>query len=258
MKVETKVGLLFIAGLACVISFAYLLGLLNPFSNSHTLNILYNYAGGIEEGSPVRVMGIVVGKVRKIEFDPSQKSASGEEVKLRIKISVDKKAWESIRKNSHFYINMAGVIGEKFLEISPGTMEANAFVDGETVRGEDPPRIDQLISQGYGLAGKVIDLVENNKGSITSLIAQLDKLTINFNKSLTMLDKIAQNPQGAHLINNAIKLTDNMVDLTGKLNSKKSEEMVELVQKLLLRLEEVDGPTVRKFFQQEGIKAKMF
>ena len=61
MKAELKVGILFIVSTILVALFALYLGVLNPFSNSHEINVAYNFAGGIEVGSPVRVMGIKVG-----------------------------------------------------------------------------------------------------------------------------------------------------------------------------------------------------
>lgn len=258
MKVETKVGLLFLASIILVAGFAWTMGLVNPFSNSYDLNILYNYAGGIEEGSPVRVMGIKVGKVKKIEFDALQKSSSGEQAKLKIQISVDRKAWSSIRTDSKFFINLAGVIGEKFLEISPGSIENPEFTPGSSVRGEDPPRIDQLISQSYGLAGKMIELVEKNEGSVTNMINQLDKLITNFNRTLTLLDKTSKNKEMGRLVDNAIKISDDLAYLTGQLRTKKAEDSFALVHKLLFRLEDLDGPAIRKFLQEEGVKAKIF
>lgn len=257
MKTETKVGLLILAAVALIAVFASMMGVLSPFSNSRSLNVMYNYAGGIDEGSPVRVMGITVGKVRKIEFDPSFKMPTGEEVKLRLVISVDKKAWASVRKDSKFFINMAGVIGEKFLEISPGSASEGEFADGDVVRGEDPPRIDQLISQGYGLAGKIIDLVEKNEGSVSNMIQQLDRLTTNFNRTLALLDKTSKNKDMGKLFDNAVKITDDMAYLTGTLRGKKAEESFELLHKLLFRLEPLDGPAIRKFLQEEGVKARI-
>ncbi|MEK6774240.1 MAG: MlaD family protein [Bdellovibrionota bacterium] len=258
MKVETKVGLLAVLSLVLILVFASMMGMISPFSNANELNIMYNYAGGIEEGSPIRVMGIKVGKVKKILFDPTYKSASGEEVKLRIIITVDKKAWSSVRQDSRFFINLAGVIGEKFLEISPGSTEKPEFKPGDYVRGEDPPRIDQLISQGYGLAGKVIEMLNKNEGSVTNMITQLDKLTTNFNKTLVLFDKTAQNAEFSRLLKNAIKISDDTAYLMGNLRSKKAEDTYELVHRLLFRLEPVDGPRIKKFFQEEGIRAKIF
>lgn len=258
MKVETKVGILTIFSLILVAVFAYMMGLITPYVQSNELNVMFNYAGGIEEGSPVRVMGIKVGKVKKIEFTPNYKSPSGEEVKLKILISVDKKAWSSIRKDSKFFINLAGVIGEKFLEISPGATSESEFTSNDYVRGEDPPRIDQLISQSYGLAGKVIQLLEKNEGSVTSVLTQIDKLTTNFNKTLVLLDKTTENKEVARLLTNAIKISDDVSYLTGNLRSKKAEDTYDLVHKLIFRLEPLDGPVIKKFLQQEGIKAKIF
>jgi phospholipid/cholesterol/gamma-HCH transport system substrate-binding protein len=258
MKVETKVGLLFLIALCFIAGFAYAMGIINPFSNSNTLNVMYNYAGGIEEGSPVRVMGIKVGKVKKIEFDPNYKSEKGEEVKLKVIIQIEKKAWSSIRQDSRYYINLAGVIGEKFLEISPGSLDSPELkVDG-VVRGEDPPRIDQLISQSYGLAGRILNMVDKNEVSVTNIVGQLDHLLNNFNKTLTLLDKTSQNKEINRLITNAIKISDDLAYLTGQARSKKAEESYALIHKLLFRLDGLDGPTVRKFLQEEGVKAHIF
>lgn len=258
MKSEAKVGLLFVASVIGVVAFAYFLGILNPFSNTRSLNVMYNFAGGIEEGSPVRVMGIKVGKVRKIEFTPEYKTTSGDEVKLRVLIEVDKKAWTSIRQDSKYYINLAGVIGEKFLEISPGSLESPELKSGDYVRGEDPPRIDQLISQSYGLAGKVIQMLEKNEGKVSNVIEQIDRLVTNVNKTLVLFEKTSKNKDFARLVENSIKLSDDLVYLTGQLRTKKAEESYALLHKLLFRLENLDGPAIKKFFQEEGIKAKLF
>ncbi|MBL7544694.1 MAG: MCE family protein [Bdellovibrionaceae bacterium] len=258
MKVETKVGLLSVVAVVLIFVFAYLVGLVSPFSDSYDLNVMYNYAGGIEQGSPVRVMGIKVGKVKSITFVPDFKmSGNGEEVKLQVKISVEKRAWPSIRQDSRFFINLAGVIGEKFLEISPGSLDQAEFKNGDTLRGEDPPRIDQLISQSYGLAGKMIELVNKNEGSVSSMISQLDKLVTNFNKTLVLLEKTSKNKEMGRLVDNFIKVSDDLVYLTAGLRSKKAEESYDLIHKLLFRLEPLDGPAIRKFLQQEGIKAKI-
>lgn len=258
LKAETKVGLLFLGTLVLLIGFAYLIGAITPWGGRNTINVMYNFAGGIEEGSPVRVMGIKVGKVKKIEFDPAFRFENGEEVKLRVQIEVEPKAWTSIRKDSKYFINLAGVIGEKFLEISPGSSESEELASGAVVRGEDPPRVDQLISQSYGLAGKLIEIVEKNEGSASNLINQLDKLMTNFNKTLAVLDKTSKNPEISRLLGNSIKISDDIAYFTGQLRGKKTEESFTILNKLLLRLDKVDEAAIKKFLQEEGIRARMF
>ncbi|MCB0390230.1 MAG: MCE family protein [Bdellovibrionales bacterium] len=258
MRPEAKVGLLFIVSILLVIGFAFALGVISPMASSNELTIAYNFAGGIEVGSPVRVMGIKVGKVKSINFSPDFKMPDGEEVKLKIKVAVEKKAWNSIRKDSHFYINLAGVIGEKFLEITPGSMESEQLKSGDTVRGTDPPRIDQLISQSYGLAGKIIKMVEENETSVVSTIETMNKLVVNLNKLMVQMEKTTNATDIGKLIKNLVVLSGDLAYFSQTLRTKEGEDTLKLVKELIWRLEELDKKAIKKFLQDEGIKAKLF
>ena len=258
MKPEAKVGLMFVAVIAVVVGFVYALGVWNPFANSNTLKVAYNFAGGIEVGSPVRVMGIKVGKVKSIEFVPDMKMPEGEEVKLLVTIAVSRRAWETIRRDSRFFINIAGVIGEKFLEISPGSMNESPFSPGDLVRGEDPPRIDQLISQSYGLAGKIMELVEKNEGSVIQTIETMNKLVINFDKVLKQLNRTTKDQDVAKTLKNMSQIADDMAFFTRSLRGPEGQKTIEIINKLIGRMEPLDAKAIRKFLQEEGIKARMF
>ena len=260
MNSETKVGLLFLSSVVMVIAFVYYLGAFNPFASAHRLTVTYNFAGGIELGSPVRVMGIKVGKVKDIIFDPHLKLAGGssEQNKIRIVISVSKSAWESLRSDSQFYINLAGVIGEKFIEITPGSVDAEPLKPGQIVQGEDPPRIDQMISQSYALAGKVLELVENNKGDVVSTIRLMNELVSNLNSTLGQVNKLTKRGDMVKLIENSVALTGDLRYFTGEMRSEEGQETFKLMNELLFRLKDVDKKAIKKFFQKEGIKAKLF
>ncbi len=258
MRVETKVGLLFVTSVVIVVGLAYALGVIQPLRSEHELVLAYNYAGGIEVGSPVRVMGIKVGKVKAIEFDPNQVLPNGEEVKLRIRIAVETKAWSTIRRDSQFFINLAGIIGEKFIEISPGSVSASEFSGGEVVRGNDPPRVDQLISQSYGLAGKIFEMVEKNEGSVTDTIKLMSNLVSNLNKTLALLDKTNKQTDIARLVKNLAVISEDVAALTKKLNGPEAEKTAQLLHKLIWRLDDLDKQAIRKFLQEEGIRARLF
>ncbi|MCB0343337.1 MAG: MCE family protein, partial [Bdellovibrionales bacterium] len=190
-------------------------------------------------------------------FMPQMK-VGGEEVKLRVKISVDRMAWESVREDSQFYINLAGVIGEKFLEITPGSIEQPALKAGATVRGVDPPRIDQLISQSYGLAGKILEFVETNEGSVIDTINTLNKLVVNFDQLLKQLESTSSKADLIKLLRNMTVLTDDLVYFTGELRGPEGQKTLKLVNQLIWRLDELDAKAIKKFLQDEGIKAKLF
>lgn len=258
MKVETKVGLLFVVAVAMVGIFAWYLGALNPFSSANSVQLGFNFAGGIEVGSKVRVMGIEVGKITSIDFDPNLKMPNGDEVKLRITATISKKAWSSVRQDSRFFINLAGVIGEKYLEVSPGSGTSPEITPGMLIRGEDPPRIDQLISQSYGLAGKIIEIVEKNEGSVGDTLVKLNSLVTNVNKTLVLLEKTSKNEKFTRIVDNVATITEDMTILTAKLRGPEAQKTMDLIHRLVWRLDKLDEAAIRKFLQQEGIKAKLF
>ncbi len=258
MKVELKVGLLFVFAVILVAGFAYYLGAVNPFTQTNELNIGYNFAGGIEVGSPVRVMGIKVGKVLEIKFDPNMKDGRGNEVKLKIRISISKDAWPTLRSDSKFFINLAGVIGEKFIEITPGGQSQPEFKNAEFVRGEDPPRIDQLISQSYGLAGKIIEMISKNEGSVTDTLEKMNGLVTNLNKTLVLLDKTSKNKEITKILTNTAAMTDDIAYFTAKMRTQEGEKTFKLIHDLIWRLDKLDEESIRKFLQKEGIKAHIF
>jgi phospholipid/cholesterol/gamma-HCH transport system substrate-binding protein len=272
---EAKVGGLILVTGALAVAFAWIIGIQNPFNQSVDYYVTYNFAGGIEVGSPVRVSGIKVGKVEKIDFFvPSDSKnvalhepGSADDVDdngkvitpLRIKISVRKDAARGVRKDSRFYINLAGIIGERYIEITPGHMREPQLASGDVVAGVDPPRIDQLISQSFDLAGKIKEIIDENKGDITRSIELLYKLSGNLNKTLDWVDKSQIfKTDLSKLINNLIQITSDVRIITDKTHTPEGEKTLALLHELLFRLEPLDAKQIRQFLQKEGVKVQMF
>ncbi len=267
LKNETKVALLLLSTFAIAVLFAWLLGARNPFHNSIKLNIIYNFAGGIEVGSPVRVAGIKVGKVEKIKFfKPDEGTFKADDARenevltpLRIEISLSADAAESVRKDSKFYINLAGIIGERYIEITPGTVQSAKLNTGDSIRGIDPPRIDQLISQSFDLMGKIRQVILDNEGDITKSIKMLYDLSANINKTVAQIEKSKVfHSNLTELIRNMIEITNDVKLLTSKVQTEEGKKTLEVMYKLLQRLEPLDRDAISKFLQKEGIRAKLF
>ncbi len=282
---EIKVGVFITGTLILALVFAWAIGIKNPFKSSLDFYVTYNFAGGIEVGSPVRVSGIKVGRVEKIGFfvpaplsspvalkepgsadtwpdpnlDPSGSAPKKAIFPVRLKISVNIEAAQAIRKDSRFYINLAGIIGERYIEITPGSFNSPTVSSGQTLAGVDPPRIDQLISQSFDLAGKIKDILDENRGDIAHSIEHLYKLSENFNKTLTWIDKSnVFKSDLSKLTNNLIAITTDVRKLTEKVNSPDGEKTLKLLHELLWRLEPLNSAEIRKFFQQEGVRVHMF
>jgi phospholipid/cholesterol/gamma-HCH transport system substrate-binding protein len=270
---EAKVGALVTSTVVIALGFAWLLGFKNPFLDQNYFYVSYNFAGGIDLGSHVRLSGIKVGKVEEIEFFapmPNQQvsmkqagSADSEsnlaQTPVRLKISVRKAALPGIRKNSKFFINLAGLIGERYIEITPGSLDSAQLQPGETIAGMDPPRIDQLISQSFNLAGKIQELIENNKGDITRSIELLYKLSSNLNKTLERIDQSkVLSKDLAQLISNLMEMTNDLREVTKNTRTTEGQKTLKLLHNILWRLEPLDSERIKQFLQQEGVKVKIF
>jgi len=180
MNREFKVGLLVVGSVVAAIAFiAILKGIGVGPRSSYRLKVGYNFAGGLTVGSPVRVSGVKVGKVRGVDFVGEDPSIPYHVI---VTVDIDDKARPSVRKNSKFLINMAGIIGERYLEITPGSKDAESWAEGELVPGVDPPRLDQLISQGYAVMGEVLDMIEKNRPRIERMIAAIDAFLGSFDE----------------------------------------------------------------------------
>lgn len=270
---EAKVGVLVSVTGIFALFFAWIIGIQNPFNQSLNFYVTYNFAGGIEVGSPVRVSGIKVGKVESIQFftpaapelvaiaEPGSAEASNEKalMPLKLKISVRKDAVVGVRKDSRFYINLAGIIGERYVEITPGHLSSPQVQAGDVLVGVDPPRIDQLISQSFDLAGKIKDLIDENKGDIVRSVELLYKLSGNLNKTLSWVDKSAVfKTDLSKLVDNLISITSDFRKVTDQIHSPEGEKTLKLLHQLLWRLEPLDSKNIKSFLQKEGVKVQLF
>ena len=274
---ETKVGTLVGATALLVVLFSWLIGVDNPLRRSIDFYVTYGFAGGIEVGSPVRVSGIKVGKVERIDFFVPPKGGPAVSLKepgsadveveaprrelnpVRLKISVRKDAAKGIRQDSRYYINLAGIIGERYIEITPGSMPSPPIQSGQEVAGVDPPRIDQLLSQSFNLAGKIADLVEKNKGDITRSIELLYKMSTNITNTLEWVDRSRVFKTDLQkLVNNLITITSDIRSVTDKTQTPEGQKTLKLLYDMLWRLEPLDSKTIRTFLQKEGIRARIF
>jgi ABC-type transporter Mla maintaining outer membrane lipid asymmetry ATPase subunit MlaF len=88
--------------------------------------------------------------------------------------------------------------------------------------------------------------------------ALFDSKTMRENIFFQSMRSILQSNQvQMRLVNNAVVIGDNLAYLTNQLRGKKAAESFEFLHKLIWRLEPLDKEALKKFFQEEGVKAKI-
>ncbi len=138
-KIELSVGLFMLVGLLCVAGLATQLGDIELLGGDrYRLAARFVSSSGLKPGAFVEVGGVRVGKVAAIELDTtSYESVVHMELDHEVRLQDDSIA--SIRTE--------GIIGDKFVKITPGGSEAMLNPGDEIVDTESAISLEELISK---------------------------------------------------------------------------------------------------------------
>jgi phospholipid/cholesterol/gamma-HCH transport system substrate-binding protein len=118
------------------------------------VKVIFDNAAGLDEKSAVRVAGVRKGKVTKIDYLPSGKA----EATLELDSDV------VLHKNASAQVANLGLLGEKYVELNPGTPEAPVVPQTQTtvtLQGSSPASIDQVTDQISAIATDVKAITES-------------------------------------------------------------------------------------------------
>ena len=143
---EVKVGAVTLGGFVILALMLTFLGGVFSFARTYKLNVMFNDVDGLKTGNEVRFAGVPVGKVDDILVDGS---------KVKVVMKMDEK--QKIPRNSQFSIGSDGVMGSKFVSITPPQIATGlTFKPGETITGQQAGGIRKahgFFRQGAGQAG---------------------------------------------------------------------------------------------------------
>lgn len=138
-SVEMAVGVFVIIGVICVSYLAIHLGDFELFSDRYySLYARFQSVSGLKKGAAVELAGVEVGDVESIELDPVRQVAI-----VRLKISNDITLTEDVIAS----IKTSGLIGDKFVELSPGGADRILKHEDMITETESPIDIEELISK---------------------------------------------------------------------------------------------------------------
>jgi phospholipid/cholesterol/gamma-HCH transport system substrate-binding protein len=153
---EIKVGLLIlISFILFVVGIFVVSDIRSIWDKKKTVAILFQYADGITKGSPVWYAGYEVGAVSDIRI------AKGTADRIAITIRVNPEA--RIRKDSRCEIRSLGMMGAKYIEVSPGSADSPELASGEVLEGQSPASLSEIMETGQKVASYLVDLVQEAK-----------------------------------------------------------------------------------------------
>ena len=121
-------------------------GTKNLFSKKATLYTYMDDSAALAPSSPVRINGIIAGKVKKVAF-------SGETAPrriIRVDMEVEKDLLPQIPIDSIASISSENVLGAKFINIKKGQSRVTVQ-PGAEIQSLDTREFDEVVQQGYTL-----------------------------------------------------------------------------------------------------------
>ncbi|MCU0587064.1 MAG: outer membrane lipid asymmetry maintenance protein MlaD [Syntrophobacteraceae bacterium] len=135
--IELGVGLFLLVGLLCLAYLSFRLGKVEWLGTSkYRIQAQFSNIGGLTENADVSMAGVKIGKVEKIELHAGQ---------ALVTMGVDRNV--QIEEDAIASIKTKGIIGDKYLAISPGASDEYIKANGRIQDTQPPLDIEALLSR---------------------------------------------------------------------------------------------------------------
>jgi phospholipid/cholesterol/gamma-HCH transport system substrate-binding protein len=199
---QLKVGIMAIVALLLLAFLIILMSGVNPLFRRTTdvYTYLSDSVAMTEGATPVRLNGILIGKVKKIELsgstDPSRI--------VKITLSIDNTALPLVQVDSQAKLAQQNLLGSRYVNIKKGT-SSQTIQAGAEIASADTPEIEDLFQQGSSTLAALQKIMDRVNGIIDDI--QGGKGTI----GALLVDRT--------LYNRAVEIVDDVKSLTAALNA---------------------------------------
>jgi phospholipid/cholesterol/gamma-HCH transport system substrate-binding protein len=136
-RINIVVGLFMVLGIVALGYLSVQLGRVSFLGGrGYTVTVDFPSVGGLKSGSTVEIAGVEIGRVESIGLDNYQAR-----VKLRLQSGV------KLQEDSIASIKTKGLIGEKYVRISPGGSDKIIQPGGKIREVEAPVDFEELLSK---------------------------------------------------------------------------------------------------------------
>jgi phospholipid/cholesterol/gamma-HCH transport system substrate-binding protein len=175
VSTEAKVGILVLVGIILLFFMSFRVSRLERI-RGETYTALFSSVSGLVVNSNVEVAGVPVGRVEEIGLE-------GGKAKVWMKIGQVR-----LHTDAEAVVKTHGVLGDKYIEIKPGSPEAPLLTPGSTiVNAQSAPDMDQLFvslesaAQGMAELGKSLQEAiggEEGRTAVKEIITNLHQASV--------------------------------------------------------------------------------
>ncbi|HXI09179.1 MAG TPA: MlaD family protein [Thermodesulfobacteriota bacterium] len=195
---EAKVGLFVLLGIILLVYMSLRIGGIKfGRAEGYTLTVNFDSAAGLDKDAAVRVAGVEVGRVKEITLKDS-KAHLVLEIKNGVRIGKDFTAM----------LTTKGLLGEKYLELVPGSPTSPPLKDGEEITH----------TTSYADMDKLITILSDVSKDIKSVTSSLSK--------------VLGGPEGEHTLKNIVQNIEELTFRVNKIVAKNDEQITNVMRNL--------------------------
>jgi phospholipid/cholesterol/gamma-HCH transport system substrate-binding protein len=172
MSRAARLGAFIVATLAILAAGIFIIGSKQYlFRSTYQLKTQFDNVEGLDAGGDVRVGGVHVGTVHDILLP----HRPGE--KVTVLMNLGKSTHDIIKQDSVATIETEGLLGNQYLAVSSGSVEAKEVRDGDTIASQPPLEMSDLLQKASGLLDSSQQAIQNTTrvtANLKSISAKID------------------------------------------------------------------------------------
>jgi len=162
-QMQLRIGALVLTAILLFIGFVLSVGKRSAlFEERYSLWTSFSSTEGLAVGAPVRLAGVTVGNVTRIAFSRDLKDR-----RIALTLSVEQRVQDRIREDSVASIGTIGLVGDKVLDVTVGSLDRPALQPGAQLASVDPLDYTVLVQKG----DRILDNVTRITASLDEFLA---------------------------------------------------------------------------------------
>lgn len=202
-SLESKLGMFVALAVVAGVVIIEMLGGPEHFMRGYRLYALFNNVQELKVGDRVKMAGVEVGRVERIDLQD-------EKAKVTMKMKKD----AEVKLDSTATIKYTGLMGQNFVSIDFGKAGASLAQDGAVLKSAEEPdlsvvmaKIDNVatgvenLTKSFSglkldeLLGPFIDFMKDNRVPLTTTISNIDAVTAQISQGKGTVGKLIYDPQ---------------------------------------------------------------
>lgn len=231
---QVRVGIVLVVSIIVLIAGVYQVGrLFDVFATRYPLITLVENSAGLMAGAPVTLAGQRIGQVDEVRFIPVDERLG--DANVRIRMSVNEAHQDQIREDSRATLRTQGLLGDRFIDIMPGSPGRPVLRAGDTIPSDAALELEEVMETAAATLDEVQGIATELK-VITARIARGEGTV----GALLTDDRLYERMTGA--TSQLAGLLNTMNDADGTVSRLiRDPAMYERMESALIRLDSVAG-----------------